>query len=122
MELRLAEGETATIPKPIYSDYRRAGGISYIGPGAFTSFRLYPCNGGSTNVVDGGATVILSGNNATDGIMVSGWHNNEGLPGAGTVALGDCVIKSSYNADTLLQRAVNIVFADPGSTRRARPS
>ncbi len=113
MELRLAEGETATIPKPIYSDYRRAGGISYIGPGAFTSFRLYPCNGGSTNVVDGGATVILSGNNATDGIMVSGWHNNEGLPGAGTVALGDCVIKSSYNADTLLQRAVNIVFADP---------
>ena len=113
VELRLAEGETATIPNPIYSDYRRAGGISYIGPGTFTSFRLYPRNVGSTNVIDGGATVILSGNNATDGIMVSGWHNNEGLPGAGTVALGDCTIKSSYNADTLLQRDVNIVFADP---------
>lgn len=113
VEFHLAAGESVTIPKPTYSDYRRAGGISYVGPGTFTSFRLYPRNYGSTNVVDGGATVILTGNNATDGIMVSGWHSGEGLSGAGTVALGDCTIQSGYSANTLLQREVNIVFTDP---------
>ena len=112
VELRLAEGETATIPKPIYSDYRRFGGISYLGPGTFTSFRLYPLHHGSTNVVDGGATVILSGNNATDGLIVSGGKSDEGLLLPGTVALGDCSIRSSYSANTLLQREVEIVFTD----------
>ena len=112
VELRLSEGETVTVPK-IGNEYRRVGGLSYIGPGTFTSFRLYPRNYGSTNVVDGGATVVLTGNNASDGVIVSGWRDAEDPSRAGAVALGDCTIRSGYSSTTLLARDVNIVLTDP---------
>ena len=111
IEFRLKEGEYARFKTEV--DHDRIGGVSYIGPGIFESERLYPRNYGSTNIVDGGATVILSGKSATDGIIVSGGLNGEGVMRSGAVALGDCTIKSSYSKDTLLQRFVNIVFTDP---------
>ena len=110
IEFRLQAGESATFKTT--ANTQREGGISYIGPGTFTSERLYPFRISSTNFVDGGATVILSGRSAGDGLMVSSWITGEDIESAGTTVLGDCTVRSSYNADTLLQRDTKIMFTD----------
>ena len=110
IEFRLQAGESATIKTT--GNTQREGGISYIGPGTFTSQRLYPRTISSTNFIDGGATLILSGNNAGDGLMVSAWRTGEDIESAGTIALGDCTIRSSYTVDTVLQRGPKIMFTD----------
>lgn len=111
LELHLQSGETVMVADQ--PDIQaRDGGISFIGPGTFTYMRSYPRNYGSTNVIDGGATAILSGRTAGDGMIVSGWRTGESIEQAGVTALGNCTIKSANNMQTLLQRDTAIVFTD----------